>query len=138
MGLTLLRKYWKGNKVRGPLLFPGKIPERSVTREAFNKALGIAAAEAKVDKRVTPHSLRHAFATYLLEAGTDLRTVQVLLGHASISSTVWYLHVTPAMLARVTSPADCLKSTDATSGALTARPPVKVPQPRNAQRRRAS
>jgi len=138
LGLTLLRKHWKANKVRGPLLFPGKIPGRAVTREAFNKALGIAAVKAKVDKRVTPHSLRHAFATYLLEAGTDLRTVQVLLGHASISSTVWYLHVTPAMLAKVTSPADCLKSTDSISGAMAARPPAKVPQPRSAQQRRAS
>jgi integrase/recombinase XerD len=138
MGLTLLRNYWKAHKVRGPLLFPGKVPGRAVTREAFNKALGIAAVEATVGKRVTPHSLRHAFATYLLEAGTDLRTVQVLLGHASISSTVWYLHVTPAMLAKVTSPADCLKSTDSTSEALAARPPAKVPQSRNAQQHRPS
>ena len=136
-GLTLLREHWKACKVKGPLLFPGKVPGQAVTREAFNKALGIAAAEAKVDKRVTPHGLRHAFATYLLEAGTDLRTVQVLLGHASISSTVWYLHVTPAMLAKVTSPADCLKGTGASVEALVARPPAKASQ-RSAARRRAS
>lgn len=134
MGLTLLREYWKTYKVKGPLLFPGKVPGRTVTREAFNKALGIAAVEAKVGKRVTPHSLRHAFATYLLEAGTDLRTVQVLLGHASISSTVRYLHVTPAMLAKVTSPADCLKKGDDAREVSATRPPAKVPQPRNAQR----
>lgn len=135
MGLTLLREHWKTCKVKGPLLFPGKVSGRAVTRAAFNKALGIAATRAKVDKRVTPHSLRHAFATYLLEAGTDLRTVQVLLGHASISSTVWYLHVTPAMLAKVTSPADYLKNADASVEALVARPPAKVPQPSNAKRR---
>jgi len=137
MGLTLLRAYWKTSKVTGPLLFPGNVSGRALTREAFNKALGIATTKAKVNKRVTPHSLRHAFATYLLEAGTDLRTVQVLLGHASIRSTVWYLHVTPAMLAKVTSPADCLKGADAQVEALVARPPTKASQRSNSLRRTA-
>lgn len=138
MGLTLLREYWKAYKVKGPLLFPGTVSGRAVTREAFNDALRMAATKAKVDKRVTPHGLRHAFATYLLEAGTDLRTVQVLLGHASISSTVWYLHVTPAMLARVTSPADCLKGTDAPVEAFVARPRAKASQQSKAKRRASS
>jgi integrase/recombinase XerD len=134
MGLALLREYWKAYKVKGPLLFPGKEPGRTITREAFNKALRLAAANAKVDKRVTPHGLRHAFATYLLEAGTDLRTVQMLLGHASISSTIWYLHVTPAMLAKVTSPADCLKGANSPAETLEARPPAKASQRSNARR----
>lgn len=70
-------------------------------------------------------------------AGTDLRTVQVLLGHASNTSTVWCLHVTPAMLARVTSPADCLTGTSTPVEALVARPPAKASQ-QSATRRRAS
>jgi site-specific recombinase XerD len=135
MGLTLLRAYCKTHKVKGPLLFPGKKRERELTRAAFNKALGVAVMQATVNKHVTPHCLRHAFATYLLEAGTDLRTVQVLLGHASISSTVWYLHVTPAMLAKVTSPADGLKGADTPVEALVARPPAKSSQRSQAQRR---
>jgi integrase/recombinase XerD len=125
MGLKLLRAYWQSYKVKGPLLFPGRAQGRTLTRAAFNKALKTAIVQAKVNKHVTPHSLRHAFATYLLEAGTDLRTVQTLLGHASISSTVWYLHVTPAMLAKVTSPADGLKGADTKVEALMALAPAK-------------
>jgi len=59
MGLTLLRAYWVTCKVKGPLLFPENVSGRALTREAFNKALGIATTKAKVNKRVTPHGLRH-------------------------------------------------------------------------------
>jgi integrase/recombinase XerD len=133
-GLALLRAHWKSSKVVGPLLFPGRNRQKALTRAAFNKALLEAVESAKV-RRISPHCLRHAFATQLLEAGTDLRTVQVLLGHASILSTVWYLHVTPAMFAKVTSPADCLKGADVPVKALAARPPAKASQRSNAQRR---
>jgi integrase/recombinase XerD len=132
-GLALLRSYYKSYKVTGPLLFPGRNRHKALSRAAFNKALVQAVQRAKV-RRVWPHSLRHAFATCLLEAGTDLRTVQVLLGHASITSTVRYLHVTPAMLAKVTSPADCLKVC-AVAATQRARSPARVDQDRLAQRR---
>ena len=78
-----------------------------------------AARKAGIDKRVTPHTLRHCFATALLEQGVDLRTVQVLLGHASLRSTTLYLHVTTARVQRIASPLDRLPAI---------RPPSSTPR----------
>jgi site-specific recombinase XerD len=130
--LVPLRAYWREYKVTGSLLFPGKKPGRTLTRKAVNQALLVAAQRAKVNTRVTPHLFRHGFATHLLEAGADLRTVQVLLGHASIRSTVWYMQVTPAVLRKVKSPADCLRKAVThrpSAGAAVAKAPQVVAQP---------
>jgi integrase/recombinase XerD len=75
-----------------------------LTRQAVWKMLGGYARGAGVEKPSSPHKLRHSFATHLLERGTDLRTLQVLLGHASLTSTVRYLHVTTARVQEVRSP----------------------------------
>jgi integrase/recombinase XerD len=109
--LGVLREYWKQERPPGPQLFPGERSGRVLSRDAVGRAVVRAAAVAKVKKRVTPHSLRHAFATHLLEAGTDLRTLQVLLGHKSIRTTTRYAQVSPAMIRKTQSPADRLRKT---------------------------
>ncbi len=107
--LETLRAYWKQAMLVGPNLFPGMLSGTTLTRNAVSLALRIAAKKARIRKRVTPHGLRHAFATELLEQGTHLRTLQVLLGHASIRSTVRYTHVSPALIRRTKSPVDRLQ-----------------------------
>lgn len=106
--LSLLRDYWKVARPKGGYLFPGARPDRPVTRNAVCDALRQARRAARIRKRVTPHVLRHSFATHLLEMGVDLRTIQVLLGHARINSTLRYLHVAQQRLAAVKSPFDVL------------------------------
>jgi len=108
--LAELRSYWRGHRPPGPDLFPGRAGAgTTLTRAAVCKALKSArAAAGLVDRRVTPHSMRHSFATHLLEQGTDLRTLQVLLGHASMATTALYVHVATARLASTHSPLDRL------------------------------
>jgi integrase/recombinase XerD len=110
--LRELRAYWKAARLSGPVLFPGNAARIWLTRAALQKAISLAARRAGLNKRVSPHTLRHSFATHMLEAGTDLRTLQVLLGHASIDSTALYLHVSTARMQSLTSPLDALGSSD--------------------------
>ena len=84
--LAILRTWWKVDRPRH-WLFPGERPETPITRGAVQRACQIAARRARLAKAVSPHSLRHAFAVHLLEAGTDLRTIQLLLGHRSLATT---------------------------------------------------
>lgn len=79
-----------------------------LTRTSISKVLQAVVKKAGIDKRVTPHTLRHCFATHLLDAGTDLHTLQVLLGHASLNSTAQYLHLSCQKLSQVPSPLDRL------------------------------
>jgi len=106
--LAELRAYYRHDRPKGPLLFAGHSREGRMARKAINLAIRRAAIRVGLEKRVTPHTLRHSFATHLLELGTDLRTVQVLLGHATLRATTSYLHVSRAMLAKVTLPVDTL------------------------------
>ena len=105
--LKVLRAYWKAVRPRD-ILFPGAVPDRPISTGSVRHACQRARQAAGLAKNVTVHTLRHSFATHLLEAGTDLRTIQVLLGHRSFSTTARYVHVATASLASVTSPLDRL------------------------------
>jgi site-specific recombinase XerD len=106
--LTALREYWKLHRPTPPVLFPGNKPGSFVNAATVRKALHRAREKAGVTKRTTPHSLRHAFATHLLEDGADIRTIQVLLGHGSIRSTARYTQVSVKHIAQTRSPLDRL------------------------------
>jgi len=108
--LVALRAYWLASepKPRGPYLFPSSRPDQPLAKESVRKVLRKAARQAGITKKVTPHVLRHSFATHLLEAGTDIRTIQVLLGHKSIRTTTRYAQVSTRLLSRTTSPLDLL------------------------------
>ena len=105
--LELLRAYWR--KAR-PLewLFPGQVPTQPLSREAVGQAVTRASERAGLSKAINPHSLRHAYAVHLLEAGTDLRKIQLLLGHRSLSTTARYLLLATSTVCATTSPLDLL------------------------------
>jgi len=105
--LEILRAYWKAVRP-GALLFPGATHDRPITTASVRKACYRARRAAHLGKPVVVHTLRHSFATHLLEAGTDLRTIQVLLGHRSFSTTARYVHVATASLPSIQSPLDRL------------------------------
>jgi integrase/recombinase XerD len=105
--LPLLRQYWHQDKPQ-PWLFPGHPRTRPITTKAVYLVCRRAGQAAHLPKLIHPHLLRHAFATHLLEAGVDLRRIQLLLGHRSLRSTSRYLHVTPHALHATPSPLDAL------------------------------
>ena len=105
--LTELRAYWKIDRPR-PWLFPGRNPEKPLNHNTARLFFNRAKAEAKIHKGGSFHLLRHCFATHLLEAGVDLRTIQILMGHSSITSTTYYLHVTRKTLDKTQNPLDLL------------------------------
>ena len=105
--LPLLRHYWQQEKPR-PWLFPGNLRTRPITARMVHRICRDAGQAAHLPKLIHPHVLRHAFATHLLEAGVDLRRIQLLLGHRSLRSTSRYLHVTPQALHATPSPLDTL------------------------------
>ncbi|WP_345944755.1 tyrosine-type recombinase/integrase [Variovorax sp. dw_954] len=105
--LEVLRSYWKVVRPK-TWLFPGDIPGRPITTDAVELACRRAHRAACIAKPITPHSLRHAFATHLLESGTDVRRIQLLLGHRSLSTTSRYLKIATSTVCATTSPLDLL------------------------------
>jgi len=105
--LGTLRTYWQFVRPPAPWLFASSRGTH-VNPEVARCALRHAAARAGLDARVTPHVLRRCFATHLLEAGTDLRRIQVVLGHCSIRTTARYAQVSPEMISKTPSPFDRL------------------------------
>lgn len=111
--LQELRNYWRSaNPKPKTHLFPGKGPNQNrdvpIDSRSIYDAVQQAAERAGLDKRVHPHTLRHCFATHLLESGADLRTIQLLLGHADLKTTSWYLHLSERHLSATASPLDSL------------------------------
>jgi integrase/recombinase XerD len=105
--LDILRLYWKAERP-SQWLFPGDIPGRPLADASIRRVCTRAAKAAGLDKHVTAHTLRHSFATHLLEAGTDIRTIQILLGHRNLRTTALYTHVSPLAAEATHSPLDHL------------------------------
>jgi site-specific recombinase XerD len=106
--LFLLRRYWVLERPKKPWLFAGSQAGCPLSSASVRYHLTTAAKKTGLAKRVSPHVLRHTFATHLLELGTDIRVIQMLLGHRSIRSTVRYTRVTSGVLAKTKSPVDVL------------------------------
>ena len=105
--LAMLRDYWRTVRSRD-WLFPGEHPGEPITRDAVGNACQKAHRLSGLSKPVTPHSLRHAFAVHLLEAGTDVRTIQLLLGHRSLATTAKYLRIATSKVCATESPLELL------------------------------
>ena len=113
--LQLLRSYWKASRPQG-WLFPGQNPVNPLTTRQLRRACHAAAQAAGIDKRVSLHTLRHSFATHLLEQKVDIRVIQVLLGHKKLDTTALYSQVATRTIREIKSPLDHL--------ALKTRPPA--------------
>lgn len=112
--LERLRVWWKVARAQGKMfdggwLFPGLNPIESLSTRQLNRAIHAAAKTAQIDKRVSLHTLRHSFATHLLEQKVDIRVIQVLLGHKKLDTTAWYAQVATDVLREVVSPLDTLE-----------------------------
>ena len=114
--LALSRQWWlerptnqdAGMAPRDRWLFPGRVPSKPITTRQLNRLFHEAARAAGIAKRVTLHTLRHSFATHLLEHGTDIRLIQALLGHHRLDTTAHYTRVATGIIAAVASPIDKL------------------------------
>jgi len=107
--LEALRDYWRWQKPRG-YLFPSKVgkPDQPISDKTVWNICKAAATRAGIKKKMSPHTLRHSFATHLLEAGTDLRTIQLLMGHERLVDTTVYLHLSQTHLHAAVNPLDQL------------------------------
>lgn len=112
--LEVLRDYWRWRKP-GPYLFPSLFGTRRgqpIDEKTVWHAVRRAAQRAGIQKTISPHTLRHSWATHLLERGTDLRTIQLLLGHVDLEATTLYLHLSQAHMQRVSNPIDSIPVPD--------------------------
>jgi integrase/recombinase XerD len=107
--LQILRDWWRSARPK-QWLFPGDIPHQHISTDAVEQACQKARRRCPIPKPTTPHSLRHAFAVHLLEAGTDVRTIQLLLGHRSLATTARYLRIATSKVCSTSSPLDLLPS----------------------------
>jgi site-specific recombinase XerD len=113
--LAALRRYWVKARPPRSCLFPGRRPETPITKDAVRKVLKCAVKDAGLTKHLSPHSLRHGFATHLLEDGEDIRVLQSILGHSHVQTTAHYARVTTRRLGKVKSPLDRLEKSASTT-----------------------
>jgi site-specific recombinase XerD len=112
--LALLREWWKLGRQQGVMhaqgwLFPGQHAMKPISTRQLHRVVVAAAEAAEINKRVGPHTLRHSFATHLLEDGVDIRVIQVLLGHVKLDTTAFYTKVATRTVRAVVSPLDRLR-----------------------------
>jgi integrase/recombinase XerD len=119
--LEALRSYWTVARPK-PWLFPGDIPGQPITPGCVREACSKAHRACGVSKPITPHSLRHAFATHLLESGTDVRRIQLLLGHRGLATTSRYLKIATSTVCATASPLDLLPKSEPAPGASSPSP----------------
>jgi len=107
--LDILKEYWKAYR---PVewLFPGQEPKKPISISSIQRVFKASVHRAGIKKKASVHTLRHSFATHLLESGTDLYYIQRLLGHRSASTTSIYLHITGKDLAKIKSPIDLIEA----------------------------
>ena len=127
--LTLLREWWKAGRQQGVMhaqgwLFPGQQATKPISTRHLHRIVVEAAQTAEITKRVGPHTLRHSFATHLLEDGVDIRVIQALLGHSKLDTTALYTKVATRTVRAVISPLDKLGMS----------PPIRHPLPPEAVR----
>lgn len=105
--LLLLRKYYIAEKIKPSLyLFPGKYHDKPMTPRPLQSMFSRIRINSTLNKKITPHTLRHSYATHMLEDGVDIRKIQMLLGHNSLRTTAGYLHIVNNFYSKVTSPID--------------------------------
>jgi len=106
--LETLCGYWRAVRPQGGWLFDGNVDGHPITTDAVELACRKARRLSRIRKPITPHSMRHAFAVHLLESGTDVRTIQLLLGHRSLATTARYLRIATSKVCSASSPLDLL------------------------------